>query len=56
MPLSMNLATQPFEKWEIDFIGPISPAVHNSQAKYIIVATDYFKEMGRSESNMQGKH
>ena len=38
----MNLATQPFEKWGIDFIGPISPAVINSQARYIIVATDYF--------------
>ena len=25
MPLSINLATQPFEKWGIDFVGPISP-------------------------------
>ena len=38
----MNLASQPFEKWEIGFIGPISPAAINSQARYIIVATDYF--------------
>ena len=42
MPLSMNLATQPFEKWGIDFIGPISPTTINSQARFIIVATDYF--------------
>ena len=42
MPLSINLATQPFEKWEIDFVGPISLATINSQARYIIVATDYF--------------
>ena len=42
MPLSMDLATQPFEKWGIDFVGPISPTAINSQARYIIVATDYF--------------
>ena len=32
MPLSMNLAT----------ISPISPATINSQARYIVVAIDYF--------------
>ena len=42
MPLSMNLATQPFEKCGIDFVGPISPTTINSQARYIIVAIDYF--------------
>ena len=42
MPLSTNLATQPFEEWGIDFVGPISLAAINSQARYIIVATDYF--------------
>ena len=31
MPLSINLATQPFEKWGIDFVGPISPAAINSK-------------------------
>ena len=29
-------------KYEINFIGPISPAANSSQAMYIIVATDYF--------------
>ena len=38
----MNLASQPFEKWGIDVMGPISPTARNSQARYIIVATDYF--------------
>ena len=42
MPLSINLATQPFEKWGSNFVGPISPATINSQARYIVVATDYF--------------
>ena len=41
MPLSINLAMQPFEKWGINFVGPISSAAINSQARYIIVATDY---------------
>ena len=50
MPLSMNLATQPFEKWEIDFVGPISPAAINSQARYIIVATDYFTKWAEAKA------
>ena len=32
-------ALQPFKKWGIDFIGPISPAASNK--RYIITATDY---------------
>ena len=50
MPLSMNLATQPFEKWGIDFVGPISPAAINSQARYIIVATDYFTKWAEARA------
>ena len=41
----MNLATQSFEKWGIDFIGPI-----NSQARYIIVATDYFTKWAKARA------
>ncbi|MCO5606432.1 hypothetical protein L7F22_060620 [Adiantum nelumboides] len=33
--------TQPFEKWGLDFVGPISPAAYNTQSRYIIVAIDY---------------
>ena len=33
------VAWQPFEKWGIDFIGPISPA--SNLNRYIITATDY---------------
>ena len=42
MPLLMNLASQPFEKWGLDFVGPISPTTRYSRARYIIMATDYF--------------
>ena len=50
MPLSINLATQPFEKWRIDFVGPISPTAINSQARYIIVAIDYFTKWAEARA------
>lgn len=31
MPLQAIVATQPFEKWVIDFVGPISPVAKNTQ-------------------------
>lgn len=40
-PLTAILPLTPFEKWGIDFIGPISPAAQRSRGKYIIFATDY---------------
>ncbi|WP_139158387.1 integrase, partial [Enterobacter cloacae complex sp. GF14B] len=41
MPLHPVKVTQPFEKWGLDFVGPISPAARSTQSRYIIVATDY---------------
>jgi len=32
---------QAFEKWEIDFLGPIQPQGENIGAKYIITTTKY---------------
>lgn len=40
-PLTPILPLAPFEKWGIDYIGPIKPAARNSRAQYIILATDY---------------
>lgn len=31
----------PFEKWGLDFIRTIKPAARRTQARYILVATDY---------------
>ena len=39
MPLQSQVLVEPFEKWALDFVGPIDPP---SQGKrYIFVCTDY---------------
>lgn len=35
------MSLQPFEKWEIDFVGPIHPPGKKTGAQYIITATEY---------------
>ena len=40
-PLTPIIPLAPFEKWGIDFIGPIDPVAAKSRARYIILATDY---------------
>jgi transposase InsO family protein len=41
LPLQPVRALQAFEKWAVDFIGPINPTTKHSKARYIITATDY---------------
>lgn len=41
LPLNPIHTLQIFEKWEIDFIGPITPPARHSRARYIITATKY---------------
>ena len=41
MPLHPIAVNKPFENWDLDFIGPISPTACGPQARYIIMATDY---------------
>jgi hypothetical protein len=40
LALTPIIPLAPFEKWGIDFIGPISP-VSSQKKRYIILATDY---------------
>ena len=39
MPLQPQVMIEPFEKWDLDFVGPISPM--SRKKKYFLVCTDY---------------
>jgi transposase InsO family protein len=41
MPLAQQLTLQAFEKWAIDFVGPINPPGKHTGARYIITTTKY---------------
>ena len=41
MPLVLQVTLQAFDKWAIDFVGPINPPAKKSGGRYIITATDY---------------
>ena len=41
LPLNPHMTLQPFEKWALDFVGPIQPQGKKTGALYIITATEY---------------
>ena len=41
MPLVSQITLQAFDKWVVDFFGPISPLGKTTSVCYIITATDY---------------
>lgn len=40
MPLRPMMGARAFAKWGIDFVSPIQPPAHRTQAQYIIVSTN----------------
>ncbi|CAM6104288.1 unnamed protein product [Calypogeia fissa] len=40
-PLHPILPLAPFEKWGIDYIGPITPVMPSRRSRYVLLATDY---------------
>jgi hypothetical protein len=41
MSLRPQVTLQVFEKWDIDFVGPINPSTKISGSRYIINTTEY---------------
>ena len=39
MPLQPQLVVEPFDRWALDFVGPIIP--HSRKKSYILVCTNY---------------
>ncbi|KAL3690876.1 hypothetical protein R1sor_004527 [Riccia sorocarpa] len=49
-PLTPIPYLAPFEKWGIDFVGPIQPVTRYTRKRYILVATDYATRMVEAEA------
>jgi len=41
MPLVPYVTSRAFDKWVVDFVGPINPPAKRSGAHYIITTTNY---------------
>ena len=41
MPLNPQVTLQAFDKWAIDFVGPINPPEKRTGSRYILTMTDY---------------
>lgn len=49
-PLTPIMPLAPFEKWGIDFVGPVQPVTKHTRRRYILVATDYATKMVEADA------
>lgn len=43
IPIQMQISVEPFEKWALHFLGPISPTY--KKKRYILVCTDHITKL-----------
>ena len=48
MPLVLHITLQEFDKWAVDFVGPINPLGKRTGAQYIITMTDYLTRWAKA--------
>ena len=48
-PLQRQVSLQPFEKWVIDFVGPVQPRGKKTGAYYIIIAMEYLTRWAEAQ-------
>ena len=53
MPLQPQITLEPFEKWAVDFIGPVDPPLKENH--YILAITDYVTKWAEVKALSTGK-